>query len=214
VGRPRRLAVGETRLAPRLSVGIGLGRRGYPARRTRRFILAADDTDAGPVEHSAMRRSLVAIVVMAVLTVGAVAVAATVTHDDDSPSPEHTVRDFLLAAVSRHDGLRACRYLGEQAVIDVDRGEPRGMSCEAAVSDYAQLTLGGSRFTTEAAVKGLTYRAETARDGTVTVTVSSGGAARSFALRRATRRELVEYLQPPTPWRIEAGVAPLLKPLR
>jgi hypothetical protein len=161
-----------------------------------------------------MRQSLIAIAVIAVLAVGAVAVAAAVTHDDDSPTPEHTVRDFLLAAVSRHDGLRACRYLGEEAVIGVRTVEPRGMSCEAAVSDYANLTLGRNRVTTEAAVKGLTYRAETDSDGRVMVTVSSGGAARSFILRRATRRELVEYLDPPTPWRIEAGVVPLLNPLR
>jgi hypothetical protein len=161
-----------------------------------------------------LRKPLVAIAVIAVLAVGAVAVSAAVTHDDDSPSPEHTVRDFLLAAVSRHDGLRACRYLSEQAVIDIHRVEPRGMSCEATISDYAHLELGGKVVTTEAAVKGLTYDAETGSDGTVTVTVSSGGAARSFVMRRATQRELVEYLKPPTPWRVEAGVVPLLKPFR
>jgi hypothetical protein len=177
-------------------------------------MLPADDADAAPVEHSAMRALLTSIAVIAVLAVGALAVSAAVTHDDDSPTPEHTVRDFLLAAVSRHDGLRACRYLAEEAVVDVHGGEPRGMSCEATISDDAHLTLGGKVVTTEAAIKGLDYSAETGSDGTVTVTVSSGGAGRSFVLRHATQRELVEYLEPPTPWRIEAGVVPLLKPFR
>jgi hypothetical protein len=158
-----------------------------------------------------MHRVLIAFAASAVLAVCAVAVASTVTHDDDSPTPEHTVRDFLLAAVSRHAGLDACRYVTRDALVDIHAVEPRGMSCEAAFSSSAHLDLGGKRIVTEAAVKALSYQTETESDGRVRVTVSSGGDSRSFVLRKATQRELVEYSTPPTPWRVQAGVVPLLR---
>jgi hypothetical protein len=161
-----------------------------------------------------LRRMLIPFAATAVLTVCAVAVAATVIHDDDSPTPEHTLRDFLLAALSRHDGLRACRYVTREALVDIHAIEPRGMSCEAAVSDYAHLDLGGESVVTEAAVKGLSYKARPESGGRVRVTVSSGGDSRSFVLRKATQRELVEYENPPTPWRIDAGAVPLLTAVR
>jgi hypothetical protein len=158
-----------------------------------------------------LRNTLLAFVATAALLVCAVTIAAEVTHNDDSPSPDHTVRDFLLAAVARHDGLRACRYVTRQALVHVHAIEPRGMSCEAAVSDYAHLNLGGDRVDAEAAVKALDYRAEAEPRGRERVTVSAHGESRSFVLRRATQRELVEYLRPPTPWRIDAGLDALVK---
>jgi hypothetical protein len=161
-----------------------------------------------------MSRPLLALVATAVLAVCAVAVASAVTHDDDSPTPEHTVRDFLLAAVSRHDGIDACRYVTRQALVDIHAVEPRGKSCEAAFSTSAHLELGGRSVVTEATVKGLSYEAEPESGGRVRVTVSSGGDSRSFVLRKATQRELVEYSTPPTPWRVDVGVVPLLTPVR
>ena len=159
---------------------------------------------------TALRRTLLMFGAAAALVPCAVVAASVVSHDDDSPSPQHTVRDFLVAAVARHDGLRACRYVTREALVDVHVIEPRGMSCEAAVSSYAHLTLGGERIDTEAALKSLTYRAEPEPGGRERVTVSAHGASRSFVLRRGTRRELVEYLAPSTPWRIDAGVTGLL----
>jgi hypothetical protein len=155
---------------------------------------------------TALRRTLMLFGVTAAIAVGAIVVASVVTHADDSPSPQHTVRDFLVAAVARHDGLDACRYVARQALVDVHAVEPRGMSCEAAISSYAHLTLGGERVDTEAAVKALTYRVDDEADGRARVTVSANGASRSFVLERATRRELVEYSAPPTPWRIDSGI--------
>ena len=55
------------------------------------------------------------VVATAVLAVCAAAVASVVSHDDGSGTPAHTVRDFLLAALSRNDGLRACPYLTGEA---------------------------------------------------------------------------------------------------
>jgi hypothetical protein len=159
---------------------------------------------------TALRRTLLVFGATAALAVCAIAVASAVTHDDDSPSPQHTVRDFLLAAVSRHDGFDACRYVSQLTLVQVHAIEPRGMSCEAAISSSAHLTLGGRRITTEAQVKSLTYRAEAEPDGRERVTVSWRGASRSFVLRRATRSELVELGAPPTPWRIDSGVPELL----
>jgi hypothetical protein len=158
-----------------------------------------------------MHRMLLALAATAVLAVCAVAVASAVTHDDDSPTPEHAVRDFLLAALTRHDGLGACRYVSREALVDIHAVEPHGMSCEAAFSTSAHLDLGGRTVFTEAVVKGLSYESERESGGRVRVTVSSGGDSRSFVLRKATRGELVEYSTPPTPWRVVAGVVPLLK---
>lgn len=162
------------------------------------------------IERRMLVRTLVAFVATAAIAVCAISVASAVTHDDGSPSPQHTVRDFLVAAVARHDGLRACRYVAREALVDVHEVEPRGMSCEAAVSSYAHLELGGRRIDTEAAVKALTYRVRNEPDGRELVTVSASGDSRSFLLRRATQNERVEYLAPATPWRIEAGFVALL----
>jgi hypothetical protein len=160
---------------------------------------------------TALRKTLLVFIAAAALLVSAAAVAAQVTHDDDSPSPAHTVRDFLLAAVTRHDGLRACRYVTSQALVHLHAIEPRGMSCEAAVAVYARLDLGGDGVDTEAAVKALDYRTQAEAGGRERVTVSSHGGSLSFVLRRATQPERVEYLDPPTPWRIDAGLDALVK---
>jgi hypothetical protein len=144
------------------------------------------------------------------IAVAAFAGAAAITHDDASGSPDHTVRDFLIGAVAEHNGVEACLYLTRRSLTEVRAVEPHGMSCEAAVASSARLTLGGERVDTEAAVKALTYRVERRPDGRARVTVAAHGESRTFVLRRGTRRELEEFAAPPTPWRIDSGVAGLL----
>jgi hypothetical protein len=158
-----------------------------------------------------LRRTLILFVATAVLAVCAAAVASTVTHDDNSPTPEHTVRDFLVAAVAQRAGIDACPYLTPEALAHVEAVEPRGMSCVTAVPTSAHLDLGGKSIHTEAAVKALTYRAEPQAGGRVQVTVSAGGDSRTFVLRRATQPELVEFSAPPTPWRVDEGAVSLFR---
>ena len=146
----------------------------------------------------------------AAIALGGFAVAAAMTHDDGSGSPEHTVRDFLVSAVAEHNGFQACGYLTDRSQREVQADEPRGMLCEAVLSSDARLTLGGERVDSEAAVKALNYRVAREPDGRERVTVSAHGESRTFVLRLGTRRELGEFSAPPTPWRIESGVASLL----
>jgi hypothetical protein len=157
-----------------------------------------------------LRWTLLVFGLTATTAVGAFAAAAATTHDDGSGTPEHTVRDFLVSAVAEHSGLQACRYLTARSLRELRATDPRGMSCEAAVSSYARLTLGGERVDSEAEVKALSYRVAEESDRSARVTVSAHGASRTFALRRATRRELVEYEAPATSWRIDSGVDTLL----
>jgi hypothetical protein len=159
---------------------------------------------------TALRRTLMLFAVTAAIAVGAFAVAAAMTHDDDSATPEHTVRDFLVSAVAEHNGFQACRYVTRRSLLALHAAEPRGMSCEAALSSYARLTLGGERVDSEAQVKALTYRVADESGGSARVSVSAHGGSRTFVLRRATRRELEEFHAPPTPWRIDSGVERLL----
>ena len=159
---------------------------------------------------TALRRTLVLFGVTAAAAVTALAGAAAFTHDDDSGTPEHTVRDFLVDAVVDHDGMDACAYASSRSLRRLQAAAPRGMSCVTAVADHAELTLGGEPIATEAAMKALTYRAERHADGGERVTVSGHGDSRSFLLRRATQSERVEFEAPHTPWRIDAGFVELI----
>jgi hypothetical protein len=159
---------------------------------------------------TALRRTLVLFGVTAAFAFAAFAGAAAFTHDDGSGTPEHTVRDFLIAAVVDHDGMDACAYASSRSLQRLEAATPRGMSCVTAVADQPHLTLGSERIATEAAVKALTYRAVRRADGGEDVTVSGHGDSRSFLLRRATQSERVEFHAPPTPWRIDAGFVELL----
>jgi hypothetical protein len=143
-----------------------------------------------------LRRTLVLFDATAAIAVGAIVVASVVTHGDDSPSPQHTVRDFLLDAVVDHDGMDACAYASSRSLQRLQATAPRGMSCVTAVADHAELTLGGERIATEAAVKALTYRAERQADGgervrcpsTATAAPSCCGARRRTNVSSSTRR--------------------------
>jgi hypothetical protein len=159
-----------------------------------------------------LRRPLIAFTATAVIAVCAAVVSSAVTHgDNDSPTPEHTVRDFLVDAVAQSAGIDTCPYLTPKAQAEMEAVEPRGMSCVTAVATSAHLDLGGKRIDTEAAVKALTYRAEAESGDRVRVTVSDGGDSRTFVLRRATQRELVEFSAPPTPWRVDEGAVSLFR---
>jgi hypothetical protein len=159
-------------------------------------------------ERRAVRMTVIAFAVTAVVAVAALAAAGAVTHDDDSGSPQHTVRDFLVSAVVDQEGLAACPYLTDYALQSVRAFEPRGMSCVTAMAS-AGLTLGGERVDAESEVKALSYRTERRGKG-VRVTVSTGGAAQTFVLLPATRTELGEFDPPPTQWRIDSGIDALL----
>jgi hypothetical protein len=159
---------------------------------------------------TALRKTLVLFGLTAAIAVGAFAVAAATTHDDGSGTPEHTVRDFLVSAVAKHNGFQACRFMTRRSLLELHAAEPRGMSCEAALSSYARLTLGGERVDSEAAVKALAYRVDDEAGGRVRVTVSAHGDSRTFVLRHGTRRELGEFQAPPTPWRVDGGVGALV----
>jgi hypothetical protein len=140
---------------------------------------------------TAFRQTLVVFIATAALLVCAVAVAAAATHDDDSPTPAHTVRDFLFAAVTRHDGIEACPFLSRRAQVRLEAAQPRGMSCTTAFAAHARLDLRGT-IDTEAAVKALRYRTQAEPNGRERVTVSAAnGASVAFVLRRATQARRV-----------------------
>lgn len=159
-------------------------------------------------DRRAVRTTVIVFAVTAVVAVAALAAAAAVTHDDDSGSPQHTVRDFLVSAVVDQEGLVACPYLTDHALQRVRAFEPRGMSCVTAMAS-AGLTLGGERVDAESEVKALSYRTER-RGQQVRVTVSTGDAAHTFVLLPATRTEMDEFSPPPTQWRIDSGIDALM----
>jgi hypothetical protein len=160
------------------------------------------------LERRATRRALVGLVVMLVAAVGAFLGARAVARDDGAGTPAHTVRDFLVKAVAEDDGVGACRFLTDRAVREVAAVEPRDTPCQAALA-FARLTLGSRDVRLESTIKGLSY-AVAQRGATARVTVGYHGGGRTFVLRMATHQELLELGAPPTPWRIDAGVAPLL----
>ena len=159
-------------------------------------------------DRRAVRRTVLALGAAVAIAASAFALAVAGGHDIDAGSPEDTVRDFLVTAVVDGDGVDACGYLTPRAVLALRTVEPRDTTCHEALT-RARLELGGDSVDDEAAVKGLSYRVER-RGERAWVTVSARGAARTFALRRASRQERLEPDPPPTPWRIDAGVDPLV----
>jgi hypothetical protein len=160
-------------------------------------------------ERLATRRAIIAFVVMAAIAVAAFLGARAVARDDGAGTPAHTVRDFLVAAVAQHNGVGACRYLTLQAVREVAAAEPRDTPCQAALA-FARLSLDGRDVRLESTIKGLAYAVDE-RGDRARVTVGTGRTARAFVLRRATRQERIAFQAPPTPWRIDAGVVPLVR---
>ena len=79
--------------------------------------------------------------------------------------------------------------------------------------DAASLRLGHEQITAEAQIKRLSYRV-CKQDRHAVVTVSANGGSEVFLLRRGTAKELGEFDEPPTPWRIYSGVSAVLPGLQ
>ncbi len=158
-------------------------------------------------ERAVMRRTIAGVAVMAAIAGGAVITARA--QGGDETSPAGTVRAFLTSAFDG-DGFGACNLLTDRARVEVERAVGESDTpCEVAMP-FARLTLGGDHVTDEAAVKGLDYRV-VRRGGSVSVTVTAGRARHAFRLKKAGRAQLDEFRAPPTPWRIDAGVASLVR---
>jgi hypothetical protein len=130
-------------------------------------------------------------------------------HSAEVARPAGTVESFLIAAAVDHDGFTACSYLSVHA-----RDEARALapfadaSCEATMS-LARLRLGNELVQQESQVKALRYAVR--RSGRrAQVGVAGDGGATTFVLTGATTAELQEFRAPPTPWRIDSGIAALL----
>jgi hypothetical protein len=157
-----------------------------------------------------LRRTGLALAVVAVLAVATVMLAAATSADSGAGSPAATLRSFLINASVDQAGVEACRYLNPHARAQLERAEPPHTSCEIALS-AARLRLGDENVDSEAAVKGLSYRVEQQGD-VARVTVGAHGAERAFTLRKATSQERDEFRAPPTSWRVDSGVDALVAP--
>jgi hypothetical protein len=156
-----------------------------------------------------MRGTIATFSAVAVVTVAVAAAVVTMARDSGAPTPEGTVRDFLVAAVVEHNGVFACTYLTPRAAREISAVEPRDTPCEVALDD-SRLTLGPDVVHDEAAIKRLSYRQER-RGGLARVTVGAGGAARTFSLRKTTAQAPLGPAHD-TPWRIDSGAAALVEP--
>jgi hypothetical protein len=195
----------------------------YGERRTARFIPAADDSPRPPGEHPGMasnvapsslerravRATLLGFAVTVLVAVAALLGARAAARDLDPGSPGGTVRDFLVTAVAESNGVGACTYLTAHAIRQVAAVEPPHTGCHAALTS-AGLTLGSRTVGLESTIKGLTYHVEQ-RGDRASVTIEDDGATHTFALRRATPSERREFMPPATSWRIDSGVAPLVR---
>lgn len=152
---------------------------------------------------------LVVFVLVAMLTLGTFLTADALGRENESGTPVHTVRDFLIVAVVDHDGVDACRYLTPHATRQAIATQPPNTTCSLALSS-ARLVLGSDNVRNEAAVKRLTYNVRQQGDR-AWVSVSADGATRTFVLRKATANQLVGYDLPHSSWRIDSGVALLLR---
>jgi hypothetical protein len=160
------------------------------------------------LDRRAVRRTVKTFSVLAAVAAGVAVGVVAFAREDSAATPDGTVRDFLVSSVVDDDGVGACRYLTPRAMREISSVEPRDTPCEAAL-EFSTLTLGADRLDDEAEVKRLSYHQEQ-RGDRARVTVGAGGADRTFTLRRATPQER-EGIEPPTPWRIDSGVAALVE---
>jgi hypothetical protein len=160
-------------------------------------------------ERAMMRKTFVGFAVIAAIAAGTAVAVAAVSGDRDETSPAATVRAFLITALDS-DGFYACRYLTHRGRVSVDHAvEEPHTPCEVAIP-FMRLTLGHESVDREADVKRLSDRTE--RHGrSVSVTVAAEGASHTFRLIKASLGELDEFGAPPTPWRIDSGVAELVR---
>jgi hypothetical protein len=168
-----------------------------------------DDTSPAPLSPHAVRQAgrRLAVVALAAVAVAGSAVAA-VRHES-APTPNDTVRGFLVTAVVDQDTVTACKYLTSHAKAEIAAAEPRATPCEQGLMG-ARLTLGGDALGSEAAVKLLRYHARQ-DGGRARVTVQANGATRAFTLRRVTGQSFAGP-GPDGSWRIDGGVGALVAP--
>jgi hypothetical protein len=170
-----------------------------------------DPPNTSPISPRAMRRTgrRVALVALAAVAVAGSAVAAG-RHQAD-PTPQDTVRAFLVTAVVDQDTVTACEYLTTHAKAEIAAAEPRDTPCEQGLMG-ARLTLGGDAIGSEAAVKLLRYDAQD-DGGRARVTVQANGATQAFTLRKVTGESFAGPV-PDGPWRIDGGVGAVVAPGR
>ena len=161
-------------------------------------------------ERAVMRRTILGLAVVAVVAAATLAVAATAAPERDEASPAATVRSLLITGLVDDDGFDACQYLTfhERAAVGRAVGEPH-TTCATAIP-FAHLVLGRTSVDLEAAAKRLGYHVQV-RGPEATVTVTAGGASHTFRLKRAGAAQRAEFRAPPTPWRIDSGVASLVR---
>jgi hypothetical protein len=152
-----------------------------------------------------VRRTVVAALVAVVAAGSAV---AAVRHES-APTPQDTVRAFLVTAVVDRDTVTACKYLTSRGQAEIAAAEPRHTPCEQGLMG-AKLTLGGDTIGSDAAAKLLRYHAQQ-DGGRARVSVQADGATRTFTLRRVTGKSFAGP-GPDGPWRIDGGVGVLVAP--
>lgn len=160
-----------------------------------------------PRPSPSLRRGVILLAAFGLAALVAVVLVVRWSRTETTATPSGTVKAFLLASVVDNNGFEACRYL-DTATLREARSS--GASCESMLSG-ARLRLGPEQIDREAEVEQLTYRARL-RDGRAAVTVTAHGTSRLFLLRRGDAEELEEFQAPPTPWRIDSGVAAVLTP--
>jgi hypothetical protein len=151
-------------------------------------------------------------IVLALALVAVVAAVAVVlaVRKDDTPAPQQTVEAFLIAALVDNNGVEACDYLTQRAILEARAVGHRLHDGCHSMFDEAQLTLGGVPVTQERQIKRLHYSVHE-DDRHAQVTVSGDGGSFVLLLRHATAEQVGEFAPPGTPWRIYSGVAPLLR---
>jgi hypothetical protein len=118
------------------------------------------------------------------------------------------VRSFLIEAIVDHDGFGACQYLDGHARDELRAVAPTPYAGCQMTMGQAQLRLGSQDIEQESQVKALASRVRR-RGPDVLVTVARSGSV-TFVVKRGSRRDLEEFRAPPTPWRIDSGVAVLI----
>lgn len=162
-----------------------------------------------PISPRAMRRTGRRVALVALVAVAVAGSAVALGRHGSAPTPQDTVRAFLVTAVVDQDTVTACEYLTSHAQAEVAAAEPPATPCEQGLMG-ARLTLGSDAIGTEAAVKRLRYHAQD--DGArARVTVQADGATRAFTLRNVTGASFAGP-SPDGPWRIDGGVGPLVAP--
>ena len=157
-----------------------------------------------------IRKRTIALAIVPALIVPPVAAAVVRAESRPQDTPVATVREFLRAAVVDNDGETACSYLTPRARLDFEGASRLNTTCEVFFGGTS-LRLGGLAVTSDTDVDSLHYSVAD-HEGEPIVTVSHGGQAMRFMLRKADSVEREAFLAPPTSWRIDSSVNALAGP--